>query len=198
MYHSLVNYYGMIHRDTNTWTFFQCQDMRHALSPFSVMAHVSWRTCHGSRVMRLTHASGVTVSDIEPVQRQASHASCVMRHASGVPPQASGVPRLMRQASCVPRLMRQASGVRRQASGVRRPASGVRRQASGVRRQALGVRRQASHASCVRRQAPPSGAALRPQPSFSRRPIVVMTGNRAAFFHATALRFAPVEPYSMG
>ena len=121
--------------------------------------------------MRLTHASGVTVSDIESVQRQASH-------ASGVPPQASGVPRLMRHAS----------GVRRQASH----ASCVMRQASGVprlMRHASGVRRPTPHASCVRRQAsgvrrqaPPSGAALRPQPSFSRRPIVVMTGNERRHF----------------
>ena len=72
----------MIHRDTNTLTFFQCQDMAHAscvlthgscvnaLSPFSVMTHAS---CGHSRGMR--HASCV----MRPLTW---HASCVMRHAS--------------------------------------------------------------------------------------------------------------------
>ena len=146
MYHSLVNYYGMIHRDTNTWTFFQCQDMRHALSPFSVMAHVSWRTCHGSRIMRLTHASCV--------MRQASGVPRLMRHASGVRPLASGLwPQasgVRRHASCVRRPTPHASCVRRQASGLWPLASGVRRHASCVMRQASGLRPQAS---CVRRQA---------------------------------------------
>ena len=91
----------------------------------------------------------------------------------------------MRQAS-------HASGVRRQASH----ASGVRRptlQASGVRRQASGVRRQASGVPRFRRQASGSFS------HFSRRPIAVMTGNEGGIFpYATAPRFAPVEPYSMG
>ena len=92
--------------------------MRHALSPFSVMAHGSCVMAHGSCVSRpMRHASDswlmrpTHVACVESVQR---HGSCVrlMAHASHA--SGSWLMRPMRQThgSCV-RLMAHAPGVRR-------------------------------------------------------------------------------------
>ena len=80
-------------------------------------------------------------------------------------------------------------------SWLMRPASCVRRHASGVMRPASCVRRQ-THGSCVMRPASDSTLLIQPiQPP----PLSVMTTTgTAAFSHATAPRFAPVELYGMG
>ena len=81
MYHSLLIYYGMIHRDTNTLTFFQCQDM----------AHVSCVPRSDSWLMRPTFRLMAHASRIESVMRPALSPSWLMAHVS----------RLMAHGSCV-------------------------------------------------------------------------------------------------
>ena len=172
MYHSILIYYGMIHRDTNTLTFFRCQDM--------------------------AHASCVPRPALSPscVMRPASRIESVMRHASGVPPSCHAS-WLMRHGSCV---MAHASGVMRHGSCVRRHGSCVMAHGSWLMRHGSWLMAHASwlmaHGSCVPRGRRPFSRVH----SVTAAPLSVMTttGTAAIFPYATALRFAPVELYGMG